>query len=124
MALARKLLWAVPYYYELHYYELHHLCAARVCTAHPREEVTLPRSDRGPSLWSTPPRSLSRTSLSNPRRHKLLREHAVASANRRSGRHECRSTCPGSSSGRALRTRFQNRWTAQTAAIACSYRAG
>jgi Phosphoesterase family len=50
------------------------------------------RSGPGSSPWSTPPRSLSRTSPSNPRTHRLPRGRAVASANRRSGRRACRST--------------------------------
>jgi len=50
------------------------------------------RSDRGPSPWSTPPRSPPRTSPSSPHTHRLLRGRASASANRRSGRHGCRST--------------------------------
>ncbi|SRR6266851_1434032 len=55
-------------------------------------ELRRGRSDRDSSLWSTPPRSLSRTSPSNPPTHRLPRERAAGSSNRRSGRHGCRST--------------------------------
>ena len=51
-----------------------------------------PRSDRGSSPCSTPPRSLSQTSPWSPCSHRLPRGHAVASANRKSDRHGCRST--------------------------------
>jgi hypothetical protein len=57
-----------------------------------RPKIGRHRSDRGPSLWPTPPRSLSRTSPSRPRMHRLPRGRAAASANRRSGRHGYRST--------------------------------
>jgi hypothetical protein len=50
------------------------------------------RSDPRSSPCSTPLRSLSRTSPSHPTIHRLRPTHATASANRRSGRHEYRST--------------------------------
>jgi hypothetical protein len=50
------------------------------------------RSDRCSLPCSTPPRSPSRISPSSRRKHRLPREYAAASANRRSDRHECRST--------------------------------
>ena len=50
------------------------------------------RSDQGSSPWSTPPRSLSQTSPSSPRTHRLPRGRATASSSRRPGRHGCRST--------------------------------
>jgi phosphoribosyl-ATP pyrophosphohydrolase len=49
------------------------------------------RSGRGSSPCSRPPQSLSQTSLSSPHTHRLRQAPAVASANRRSGRHACRS---------------------------------
>ena len=55
-------------------------------------EIRRGRSDPGSSPWSTPPRSLSRTSPSSPRTHRLPRGLGAGSANRRSGRHGCRST--------------------------------
>ena len=55
-------------------------------------EINRGRSGRGPSPWSMPPRSPSRTSPSSPRTHRLPQGRAAASANRRSGRHGCRST--------------------------------
>ena len=50
------------------------------------------RSDRDSSPCPTPPRSLSQTSPSSPRMHRLPQALAAGSANRRSGRHGCRST--------------------------------
>jgi hypothetical protein len=50
------------------------------------------RSGPGSSPWSTPQRSLSRTSPLSPRTHRLPRGRAVVSANRRSDRRGCRST--------------------------------
>ena len=50
------------------------------------------RSDHGSSSWSTPPRNLSQISPWSPYMHRPPRGHAAANANRRSGRHECRST--------------------------------
>ncbi len=50
------------------------------------------QSDRHSSPWSTPPRSLSRTSASSPHTHRLPRGPGAGSANRRSGRPGCRST--------------------------------
>jgi hypothetical protein len=67
--------------------------ASNIPTRFDSAEIRLqPRSDRGPSPWSMPPRSLSRTSPWSPCTHRLPRGHAAASANRRSGRHGCRST--------------------------------
>jgi hypothetical protein len=55
-------------------------------------EIRRGRSGPSSSPWSTPPRSLSQTSPSSPRTHRPPRGRAAASANRRSGRHGCRST--------------------------------
>ena len=49
-------------------------------------EIRQGRSDRRSSPWSRPPRSPSRTSPSSPRRHRLPRRRAAASASRRSDR--------------------------------------
>ena len=50
------------------------------------------RNGRCPSPWSRPPRSLSQTSPSRRNFRRPLRGRAIGSANRRSGRPECRST--------------------------------
>ena len=50
------------------------------------------RSDQGSSPSSMPPRSLSQTSPSSLRTHRLPPGRAAASAPRRSGRRGCRST--------------------------------
>ena len=55
-------------------------------------EIRRGRSDQRSSPWSTPPRSLSQTSPSSPRTHRLPPAPAAASVNRRSSRHGCRST--------------------------------
>ena len=57
-----------------------------------KREIRRDRSGRRSSPWSTPRRSLSRTSPSSPRMHRLPRTRGAASANRRSGRRGCRST--------------------------------
>ena len=61
-----------------------------VCVA--SAEIRRGRSDRDSSPWSTPPRSLSQTSPSRPHTHRLPPGPAAGNANRRSGRHACRST--------------------------------
>ena len=55
-------------------------------------ELRRGRSDQGSSPSSTPPRSLSQTSPSSPRTHRLPRVLGAQSAHRRSDRHACRST--------------------------------
>ncbi len=62
-------------------------CAKRFTNA----KIRRGRSDRGSLPWSTRPQSPSQTSHSSPRKHKLPRARAAASANRRSGRHGLRS---------------------------------
>jgi hypothetical protein len=55
-------------------------------------EIMQGRSGPGSSPWSMPPQSLSQTSPSRPHTHRPPQGRAAASANRRSGRHGCRST--------------------------------
>ena len=56
-----------------------------------RAKLSSDRNDLRSSLWSRPPRSPSRTSPWNWRRHRRPRWHEAANANRRKGPHACRS---------------------------------